>query len=984
MSWKPPPSFGAADGPASPKAKRGSTGAGANMSPMRDVKGKRTTWAPPSFVVRDETGDLPLANLNADSANHAASSRRQSKPPAQAEISPVRNKKAVSPTISPTGGSRPKAPKNVGWNQTLFVVDQVGGGAPAGDDNLADSIDDDQDAADNEIQIPSRADLGFDKGFISKKELLVVDQTMLRTRLQWSQQLVRKAFKPYRQMICAVDDNLPNPEEMIDMDNENEDEDYLEGKKELTKIRDEMLDDPVLNEKEIAAFFEGYKLFQMKVNSLQSQLDSMKAMQKMSLQSSFVGARGLKGERHLSPLSMSVFPIRNTSIPFRGNFNNLSKSLAPTQLVDVNEQGPPSTALKPPARSDKTSDDAGDPGASQPGVSKRESRSSATSRTKVAPSLSRSLRQMSIQRVRESTREKGGNSVDIQKLLQELEEAERRQRKLEKQLAQAGVVIAEDIPYELAKEKVENIARRMGEIGGSDVDNKDLQEEYFLLEREMEKYTAALMLSDEWIAEQEEMERQWEEAVTPVNVEALKKLRRHMAVDVRNRSEATLASEPTPNGKYLPQNIAKKFKRTNVLQLLRIDPEDIVPMHAATLENMRVTGLTLTERRAMYHHLRDVGPRWQAMQGDKMTERKWTWFNMMKSNFKENVDSWQRHVDQYGPPGNHPYATHDNPGEGCPLLGKQCPLRADKTIDYDGDYGYPEGPVYFKSDVKKSEVDNVSKAKQEAQDALKQKKSEERSILLKEHYKGKILQVSLANGSCEAMDEAMDSMENSQEKWIKARLSNQDGLTDEVRKKEVTAFHDALNELKLSILQFAERSGMQLTGKRDANADQPDIRSMVEVALCEEVIETAFDFFKGIQERMAEIKVRDGRMKVTIEQLRNLLDELQERNRSTIESLGQQRPPRSRELKSSKEIEISVRKAFEREQKSKESKNDAPPGGPPSGLPGRGGGRGDLLSALKGRGGGGAGRGDQLSALQGRGGDGGGFLAAIASRGGGE
>jgi hypothetical protein len=127
-----------------------------------------------------------------------------------------------------------------------------------------------------------------------------------------------------------------------------------------------------------------------------------------------------------------------------------------------------------------------------------------------------------------------------------------------------------------------------------------------------------------------------------------------------------------------------------VLQILRIDPQSILPMRPSTLENMSVTGLTLTERRALYQHLIDVGPRWKAMQAEKMTKRKWTWYNMMKSNFKENVDSWQRHVDKYGPPGNHPYATRDNPTAGCPLLGKQCPLKADKIVDYDDDYGFPE------------------------------------------------------------------------------------------------------------------------------------------------------------------------------------------------------------------------------------------------------------------------------------------------------
>ena len=62
------------------------------------------------------------------------------------------------------------------------------------------------------------------------------------------------------------------------------------------------------------------------------------------------------------------------------------------------------------------------------------------------------------------------------------QEAEKKQKRLEKQLQQAGVKIAEDIPYDFAKAKVDEIAQRMAEIGGSDVDDKALSEEYFVLD----------------------------------------------------------------------------------------------------------------------------------------------------------------------------------------------------------------------------------------------------------------------------------------------------------------------------------------------------------------------------------------------------------------------------------------------------------------------------------------------------------------------
>jgi len=75
-------------------------------------------------------------------------------------------------------------------------------------------------------------------------------------------------------------------------------------------------------------------------------------------------------------------------------------------------------------------------------------------------------------------------------------------------LAENGIRIAEDIDYMEAKNKVDQIARRMNEIGGSDVTHPDkeeqnrLREEYFKLEQEMEKYNTALTLTDEYQAEQ--------------------------------------------------------------------------------------------------------------------------------------------------------------------------------------------------------------------------------------------------------------------------------------------------------------------------------------------------------------------------------------------------------------------------------------------------------------------------------------------------
>lgn len=551
-----------------------------------------------------------------------------------------------------------------------------------------------------------------------------------------------------------------------------------------------------------------------------------------------------------------------------------------------------------------------------------------------------------------------GGDFDAEKmgeLLQKLQESEKRQKKLEKQLAAAGMAVAEDIDYDVCLKKIQEIGKRMGEIGSSDVTHPDkdeqnrLREEYFKLEQGMEKYSNALVLTDEYQAEEKRKEKEWDDTNAPDNLEALKKLRRHMPVEVRNMSEAQLTNDPSPNGQYLPAGTAKKFKRTNVLQVIRRDPDDIARMHPSTLENMRVTGLTLTERRGVYEHVRTIGPTWEGGKAEKMTERKWTWFNMMKSNFKENLASYKRHVAQYGPPGAHPYATRANPKEGCPLLGKQCPLKADKLINYDGDFGWTDEAVYEVSDVKKADVeDSGARAKAEALELMKEKKANERADLLKKHYKGKLLQVSKANGSCETMDEIMDKMEFGLEKWIEDIIDLGDDkskLTDDVKKKEVANFNLVMNDCKLSVYDFCGRSGMQLSGKKTAD-QKPDPRSPIECRLAEEVHETFGIFSKWIQERMKTTEIMDTKIKNTTNDLTGLLDELHGRNVKTLADLGVEKGDRTRPLKNVASIEKEV--------KEKIAARAPPPdagdggggggGGPPGGMPGRGGGgRGGLL-----------------------------------------
>lgn len=855
---------------------------------------------------------------------------------------------------------------HVGWNEDLYIMGGDDDGrspthSPPNEPQRQRSIEDIMHAF-----MPSLS-YGPTPSIMApprRKNTLIVDKKKRDTRWQWAQEIVSKSFKPYRTMLSEKDDLLPDQDEF-----EAFEESGATADKDFEDVRDCMLDDLSLSEREVAAFFEGFALFNVKIQSLQSQLDSLKAVKRAEPRSVMsMHAKSFSASRSISTIAakdpMDVFSQSISAIPTNSGASEKSEHMDSPRMLGES-----------------------------------------------------SLRHLSIKKVQTEH----SDNDEVQRLLKELEDADKKQKKLEKQLQQAGVIIAEDIPYEEAKSEVESIAKRMGEIGSSEVTHPDkaeqakLREEYFKLEQEMEKYNAALMLTDEYIEEQEELEQKWEDDHIEENLAALKKLRRHMPVNVKSLSEAELSSNPSPNGKVLPKDIARKFKRTNVLQLIRTDPKDLVRMHPAALENLRVTGLTLTERRAIYAHIKDVGPRWKAMQADKMTERKWTWFKMMKQNFKENLDMYEYHVQQYGSPGNHPYATRDNPREGCPLVGKQCPIKADKQIDYDNDYGYTDEAKYEVSNVRKSDKEDPgAKAKREAMELARDKKANERSVGLKKHYKGKVLQVSLANGSCENMDEILDRIEMLQTKWIEERLSHEgEELTEDDKRKELTAFAEALNELKLGVLHLAERSGMQLTGKKDANADNPDKRSAIELGLCEEVYDSCIDFFAGMNEHMQEMKVKDKRLRSTIDQLRELLDELHDRNVATLKELHRKRPALSRKHKTYKEIQKEAKgktvAASAGAQGAAVEESGPPPGagdrgglmaaiagrggsggrGPPGGLmdaikAGRGGrggpGRGapGLMDAIKGRGAGSGGRGPPggrgglLAAIEGRGRGGGG------------
>ncbi|EEY57698.1 uncharacterized protein PITG_00263 [Phytophthora infestans T30-4] len=567
----------------------------------------------------------------------------------------------------------------------------------------------------------------------------------------------------------------------------------------------------------------------------------------------------------------------------------------------------------------------------------------------------------------------------------------RRLLKLEKQLQQAGIAVAADIPYEEAMAKVQEISKRMQEIGSADVTHPDatiqkqLREEYYRLEQDMEKYNTALMLTDEYAAEEARKEREWEEENYEENVKALKAIRRMMPVDVKKMSEADLQTVQSPTGKTLPRDIARKYKRTNVLELIRMNPADIAKNHPSLLDNLRVTGLSVTERRALHMHLRDIAETWKAQQGEEMTKKKYEWFKTLKETFKTVVNSYNKHVKQYGPEDNHPYATRDDPDIGCPMIGKQCPIKANQTPAYDQDLGYPDGDVYMESTVEKGNPDDAgARALAEAQELARAKLANSRADALKKHYRNVRL-VAEANGACELIDTSLDQIENRQLLWFQARLKRRLERTETAAtiKVELAEFGEVVNEIRLASLKFAERSGMNLSGKRDASLDAKDTRSSIECNLILLYCDAVIDCFDGMIERMDEVKASDKRLRSAIPVIRGLLKDLGEKSQSTLDSLKDKGPPANRRVKTRTEIMKEAKEKNKSAAAPAESEvaEEAGPARAPHpmmaargrGRSGRGGGRNDLFAAISGRGRGGDGDGppgpptDFLSSIRGRG-----------------
>ena len=162
----------------------------------------------------------------------------------------------------------------------------------------------------------------------------------------------------------------------------------------------------------------------------------------------------------------------------------------------------------------------------------------------------------------------------------------------------------------------------------------------------------------------------------------------------------------------LSKDLIRKFQRSNVLQLIRRDPQVIARWHPCNLEALRLTGLTLTERRAIHHHMRPVADALSNRSSDPLTERKLNWIGMMKSNLKDALHRYHNHVE----------STDGSSGEDhqCACVGRQCPVRADRVMDYSGGgLGFPAGNAYEES-LDGTDPANVPKQQQRVEKVIPQ------------------------------------------------------------------------------------------------------------------------------------------------------------------------------------------------------------------------------------------------------------------------
>ncbi|RLN14814.1 hypothetical protein BBJ28_00016266 [Nothophytophthora sp. Chile5] len=413
---------------------------------------------------------------------------------------------------------------------------------------------------------------------------------------------------------------------------------------------------------------------------------------------------------------------------------------------------------------------------------------------------------------------------------------------LERQLQHAGISVAEVIPYAVAKQKVAEISKRLQEIGSSEVvlENKQAQaaarKEYYVLEQEMEKYHTALVMTDEYIEEQRRQEFEWEQANRVANIDAARLLRSAIPVDISWLSEKDLTRLETPTGAVFPAELARRLKRTNVLQLLRVNPKTIVKMHPSVIEGYRTTGLTLLERRALHHVMQEPFQEWKKQQKEEMAQKKYVWYSKLKDALVAAVANFEKHCELST---GSVDTTESEDGEDpstqlhtCELLGLSCPVRSEGKVRklYSG-LGFSPDAEYFKEEILKSDPEGAGeKALLEAQAHAREMVANQRQRDLKVHYKMNMRGVAQALVALEEMDVLLERVRMLDEVFpYSPAVAQGDDAGESHECEQLAQCNSLLSNARELALLLAKRVGICLSGKRGMVNDEEDTRSPMEV-----------------------------------------------------------------------------------------------------------------------------------------------------------
>ncbi|OQR87052.1 hypothetical protein ACHHYP_09597 [Achlya hypogyna] len=433
----------------------------------------------------------------------------------------------------------------------------------------------------------------------------------------------------------------------------------------------------------------------------------------------------------------------------------------------------------------------------------------------------------------------------------------RRLQKMERQLKQAGINVAEDIPYEEAKEKVEEISRRLQEIGSAEVVLADkaeqaaLRKEYFRLEQDMERYNTALMMSDEYLEAEREKERRWQAAHAAENAASLRLVRSCVPVDVAVLSEASLAATLGPA-------LAKKLKRTNVLALVRVAPAALARMHPSVVEAYRLTGLSVLERRALHAALEAPAADWAKLaQNDDLAARKLAWFQKLRDALVAALAALDAHAGD---------------GHDC---GRLCPRRAEAAthaLYVPPTPPCPDGAVFYVTEVVKSDPDGAGE--KAVAEARAHAVADRRQQQARAHYGVKQLRLATqAVGAMEELDAAIARMRTAEVALVAAHRGDLD--------RWATLLQDARDVVH----SMARRSGLHLSGKRDPTKDAADARCVAEAQLAADVL----SFVDGLLDEMdlalllEPASAARARVVTLITATRELSTELTLRNRAVAQ-----------------------------------------------------------------------------------------------------